>query len=99
MTAVTMRTVSPTTTLTFKTEILEADTAGKPGKVIKTGTMTIGTKPAFYRTNFSTPLILNANKKIFLSYASVASKMRFPIAASGTRSIHYWHPSTATTWR
>jgi hypothetical protein len=88
-----------TTPLTIATQIYYADTTGKPTGTPKvTGTMTIGTTAGWYRTTFATPLIVPANQKLFLSYTSVAGQMFFPIASSGTKFSHFWHPASATGW-
>ncbi|MCB9889998.1 MAG: hypothetical protein H6836_10530 [Planctomycetes bacterium] len=88
-----------TTPLTITTEIYGADTAGAPtGSPLATGNMVIFGGAGWYKTTFTTPLIVQPNTTIFLSYGSVASQMYFPFVSSGNLASHFWHPQTATTW-
>ena len=85
--------------ITINTQIYWADSTGKPtGAPVKTGTMTIGSTQGWYKTTFTTPLIVAANRKFFLSYTSVSGQMKFPIGASGTKVSHFWHSSSSTSW-
>ncbi len=85
--------------ITFNTQIYWADSTGKPtGAPVKTGTMTIGSTQGWYKTTFTTPLVVAAGKKFFLSYTSVSGQMKFPIAVSGTKVSHFWHSPSSTSW-
>lgn len=87
-----------TSSLTINTQVYLANAAGQPtGAPVRTGTMTIGTTPGFYRTTFAT-LSVPANQKFFLSYSPNTS-MRFPFLSSGALAEHFWRPPTSSSWR
>ncbi|MHC4852021.1 MAG: hypothetical protein ACYTF5_08390, partial [Planctomycetota bacterium] len=93
------QTINQTTPLTINTQIYYTDSTGKPATTPQvTGTMTIGMTPGWYRTTFSKPLIVPANQKFFLSYTSVANRMKAPYGSTGTKVSHFWHSPTATAW-
>jgi hypothetical protein len=80
------QTINQTTPLTINTQIYYTDSTGKPATTPQvTGTMTIGMTPGWYRTTFSKPLIVPANQKFFLSYTSVANRMKAPYGSTGTK--------------
>jgi hypothetical protein len=85
--------------LTFNTQIYGATSTGMPTTApIANGTMTLGKTQNWYKTTFTPPLLVLAGKTIFISYTSVRSGMKFPIANVGTKVSHFWHPPTATKW-
>ena len=89
-------------TITTNTFLYDADSAGKPGKTLATGTIKIGTAAGWYATLFTTPVLVPpTTTKFFLSYTSVANTMQFPFlnrTGPGVNGVHYWHGPTSTTW-
>jgi hypothetical protein len=68
--------------------------------IARTGTMAIGTVARWYRGNFSSPILIPANTKFFISYKP-DTRMQFPHATSSAENAfgtYYWHSPTSTTW-
>jgi len=87
-----------TSTITTPTFLYDADSAGKPGKTLATGSIKIGTATGWYTTMFTTPVMIQPNTKFFISYTPVASTMMFPFLNTGANGTHYWHSPTSASW-
>jgi hypothetical protein len=77
----------------------EATPGGAPNVApIRTGTMVVGTKPAFYRTTFAQPHLLQSGAAVFLSFVGSSGILHTRTGPGGTLGVHYYHAPTATAW-
>ena len=77
----------------------EASPGGAPNLTpIRTGTMVVGNKPAWYRTTFTQPFLLQPQAAVFPSFIGNANILHTRTAVGGAIGIHYFHAPTATTW-
>ena len=84
--------------VTVKTEIYKADAAGKPkNPPVATSTMVVTPVHRWHVTKFSAPILIKPNEKFFISHLG-GNRVTWSWKNGGTRSVHYWHPPTSTTW-
>lgn len=88
-----------TSPITLTTELYDEAPSGTPNAApIRTGTMVVGNKAAWYRTTFTTPHILNPGSVVFPSFLGNGSILHPRTAVGGTNGIHYWHSPSTTAW-
>jgi hypothetical protein len=96
-------TLNASTTL-MNVWIYDADAAGRPGNILRSSSMSVGTTQGVWRANI-TPLILQPNTSFFLVFANAVGRLRLPIAATGPNQVHFFNgpptwngPFTTQPW-
>ncbi|MCA8968948.1 MAG: S8/S53 family peptidase [Planctomycetes bacterium] len=75
--------------VTVTVRLREDDTtAGAPGKVLGSGTISVGTSAAMYSVQFS-PMVRIEDKAVFFLTIDNTDKLNLPVSSTGTDSYHY----------
>ncbi|MCA8968949.1 MAG: S8 family serine peptidase [Planctomycetes bacterium] len=91
--------------VTVTVRLREYDTtAGAPGKVLGSGTVSVGTSAAMYSVPFSPMVRIEDNVLFFLTIDNT-DKLNLPVSSTGTDSYHYdyrngtWTFGTPAKWQ
>ncbi len=85
--------------VTIPAYLYDATTSNRPGKVLATGSMSVGSAPDFYRVDFGKKLAIKKGQRFFIGFKNANPTITIGVLSSGTR-VPYWYQSSPTaSWR
>ncbi len=80
------------------TTLLYRSTGGKPGTLVRTGTMVINTTTAWRRTTFSSPYFMSPGQSFFIAFRTPSSGLTYNISTTGSLATYYNRKTSTSTW-